>query len=36
MYSSKNNSVLTSGQKKASLCSRDEARMIAKDIWDEY
>ena len=36
MYSSTNNSVLTSGQNKSSLCTPDEARMIAKDIWDEY
>lgn len=36
MYSSTNNSVSTSGQHKTSLCSHDEARMIAKDIWDEY
>jgi len=36
MYSSTNNSALTSGQKKTSLCTREEARMIAKDIWDEY
>ena len=27
---------ILTNEKKTSLCTREEARMIAKDIWDEY